>query len=59
VIVAGNGNTNGTSHYPRDLRDDELVIVDPLIPRVRKVGRPDKYSKRTILGSVRQVLHIL
>ena len=41
-----------TTSYPSDLRDDEWKILDPLIPRARKAGRPEKYSKRAILNAI-------
>ena len=41
-----------TRAYPSDLRDEEWSILDPLIPRARKVGRPEKYAKRTILNAI-------
>jgi transposase len=43
---------SGTKTYPSDLRDEEWAILDPLIPRARKAGRPEKYSKRTILNAI-------
>jgi transposase len=41
-----------TKTYPSDLRDEEWAILDPLIPRARKPGRPEKYSKRAILNAI-------
>ena len=41
-----------TTTYPSDLRDEEWAILDPLIPRARKPGRPEKYSKRAILNAI-------
>lgn len=42
----------GTKTYPSDLRDEEWALLDPLIPRARKAGRPEKYSKRAILNAI-------
>ena len=45
-------NPSTTKTYPSDLRDEEWTILDPLIPRARKAGRPEKYSKRAILNAI-------
>src|SRR5476651_2276376 len=44
--------TGGTKTYPSDLREEEWALLDPLIPRARKAGRPEKYSKRAILNAI-------
>jgi transposase len=44
--------TGGTKTYPSDLRDEEWALLDPLIPRARKAGRPEKYPKREILNAI-------
>jgi len=41
-----------TPRYPSDLTDAEWAILDPLIPRARKAGRPEKYPKREILNAI-------
>ena len=41
-----------TTTYPSDLRDEEWALLDPLIPRARKPGRPERYSKRAILNAI-------
>lgn len=41
-----------TPRYPSDLTDAEWALVDPLIPRARKLGRPQKYAKREILNAI-------
>jgi putative transposase len=38
--------------YPSDLRDEEWALLDALIPRARKAGRPEKYPKRAILNAI-------
>ena len=38
--------------YPSDLTDEEWSVIDPLIPKARKAGRPEKYSKRAILNAI-------
>jgi putative transposase len=42
--------------YPTDLTDDEWQLIEPLLPRARKPGRPRKYSWRDILNAVFYVL---
>jgi putative transposase len=44
--------TGETKTYPSDLRDEEWTLLDPLIPRARKAGRPEKYPKRAILNAI-------
>ena len=44
--------TDGKKTYPSDLRDEEWALLDPLIPRARKAGRPEKYPKRAILNAI-------
>jgi len=41
-----------TKTYPSDLQDEEWAMLDPLIPRARKPGRPEKYSKREVLNAI-------
>ena len=38
--------------YPSDLNAAEWAILDPLIPRARQRGRPEKHPKRTILNAL-------
>jgi transposase len=38
--------------YPSDLTDAEWAVLDPLIPRARKPGRPVRYSKRAVLDAI-------
>ena len=38
--------------YPSDLTDPEWHIINPMIPKARKEGRPEKYSKRAILNAI-------
>jgi transposase len=40
------------TRYPSDLTDVEWAVLDPLIPRARKAGRPEKYPKREILNGI-------
>ena len=42
----------GKTSYPSDLNEAEWAILDPLIPRARRPGRPEKYPKRSILNAV-------
>ena len=44
--------TGETKTYPSDLWDGEWALLDPLIPRARKAGRPEKYPKRAILNAI-------
>ena len=41
-----------TTNYPSDLRNEEWALLDPLIPRARKAGRPERYAKRAILNAI-------
>lgn len=43
---------SGTKTYPSDLRDEEWALLDGLIPRAWKAGRPEKYPKRAILNAI-------
>jgi transposase len=45
-------NPAGLKTYPSDLRDEEWAVLDPLIPRARKAGRPEQYAKRAILNAI-------
>ena len=42
----------GKPSYPSDLNEAEWAILDPLIPKARKPGRPEKHPKRTILNAI-------
>jgi len=42
----------GKTSYPSDLNETEWAILDPLIPRARQPGRPEKHPKRTILNAI-------
>jgi transposase len=41
-----------TKHYPSDLTDAEWALLDPLIPKARKAGRPEKHPKRAVLDAI-------
>ena len=43
--------------YPSDLRDAEWRVLEPLVPRVKPGGRPEKYPRRELLNGMRDVLH--
>ena len=42
----------GQRNYPSDLNDAEWAVMDPLIPKARKEGRPEKYGKRAVLNAI-------
>jgi putative transposase len=42
--------------YPTDLKDEEWMILEPLIPAVKSGGRPAKYSRREIVNGIAYVL---
>src|SRR5437867_10685981 len=42
--------------YPSNLTDKEWSLIDPLLPRVSKPGRPRTYSWRDILDAIFYVL---
>jgi transposase len=48
----GREQSVGKPSYPSDLNETEGAILDPLIPRARKPGRPEKQPKRAILNAI-------
>ena len=42
--------------YPTDLTDAEWHILEPLVPAVKKGGRPTKYPRREVVNAIRYVL---
>lgn len=42
----------GKASYPSDLNEAEWAVLDPLIPRARQAGRPEKHPKRAILNAI-------
>ena len=40
------------THYPSDLRDEEWMIIKPLMPAQRPGGRPRKWNMRDILDGI-------
>jgi putative transposase len=42
--------------YPSDLTNKEWHLIEPLLPRASKPGRPRKYSWRAILNAIFYVL---
>jgi putative transposase len=44
------------SPYPTDLTDNEWHLIEPLLPRPSKPGRPRKYSLRDMLNAIFYVL---
>jgi putative transposase len=42
--------------YPTDLTDHEWPLIEPLLPRPHKPGRPRKYSWRDSLNAIFYVL---
>jgi transposase len=45
-------HSSPTKTYPSDLTDAEWALLDPLIPKARRPGRPEKYPKRAILNAI-------
>jgi transposase len=44
--------TPTTRHYPSDLTDAEWARLEPLIPKARQPGRPEKFPKRAVLDAI-------
>ena len=42
-----------SQRYATDLTDAEWVILEPLVPKARKGGRPEEYAKREIVNGIR------
>lgn len=42
--------------YPSDLKDEEWVILCPLVPTVKPGGRPARYTRREIVNGILYVL---
>lgn len=42
--------------YATDLTDAEWQVLEPLIPRAKKMGRREEYSKRDIINGIRYLL---
>ena len=42
--------------YPSDVTDEEWVILEPLVPEVKRGGRPAKYARREVINGIRYVL---
>jgi putative transposase len=38
--------------YPTDLTDHEWVLIEPYVPKAKRGGRPEHYSKREILNGI-------
>jgi putative transposase len=42
--------------YPSDLTDREWALIEPLVPRAKAGGRPEKYPQREILNAIFSVV---
>lgn len=42
--------------YPSDLSDEEWQILDPLVPAVKRGGRPANHERREIVNAILYVL---
>ena len=38
--------------YPTDLTDYEWKLIEPLVPKAKPGGRPEKYEKREIINGI-------
>ena len=38
--------------YPSDLTDEQWQLLEPLVPAVKKGGRPAKYARREIINAL-------
>lgn len=44
-----------TQGYDTDLSDAEWEILKPLVPKAKPGGRPEEYSKRSVVNAIRYV----
>jgi len=44
------------SNYPSDLSDEAWQVLDPLIPEVKRGGRPAAHERREIVNAILYVL---
>lgn len=42
--------------YPSDLTDEQWWLIEPLLPALRRGGRPEKHSRRSIVDAILYVL---
>jgi transposase len=42
--------------YPTDLTDSQWALIDPLLPPVRRGGRPEKHDRRRIVDAILYVV---
>jgi putative transposase len=42
--------------YPSDLRDAEWAMLEPLVPAVKRGGRPARHSRREIVNAILYVV---
>lgn len=42
--------------YPSDLTDAEWGLIESMLPKSKRVGRPAKYSRREVLNAILYVL---
>ena len=45
-----------TQRYATDLTDSEWLILEPLIPKAKRGGRPEEYPKREIINGIRYLV---
>jgi transposase len=43
-------------HYPPDLTDAQWALIEPLLPAVRRGGRPKKHPRRAIVDAILYVV---
>ena len=42
--------------YPSDLTLREWAVIQPMLPRAKRRGRPPKHSKKTIVNAILYVV---
>jgi transposase len=42
--------------YPSDLHDSEWALLEPLVPAVKRGGRPARWSRREIVNGILYVV---
>ncbi|WP_346280390.1 IS5 family transposase, partial [Pseudonocardia sp.] len=42
--------------YPSDMTDEQWAVIEPLLPQVKKGGRPEKHARRAVLDAILYVV---
>jgi transposase len=54
--VINSGWVARRSRYPSDTSDEQWALIEPLLPKVKTGGRPEKHPRRALVDAILYVV---